>query len=321
MAAAGAPVWTGSWGSWTAVPQAPAPDAHSTSYPQVRRAARGSGSEAGGQRLQGEQGDSPGASAPSRSRATDAPAEASGLSPAITRLRAGVWAFSSGGPGRLCTDLKSPCLWMKQHLHSATSVVLQEAENAFRGGGGGGREVRQFPAEERRSTRVQEGPRPPASGSSRALRLATSVSVVTLVFPAQEQGPRCPFGPRPAEAEPRRLAHRSLRESALAPAEASRPSGPPEPCQDGTRLAGCPPWLGARALTGVNTHVRHTGHREQDPPPYSSGRRPRHLHLLVHIPWRSPGPGAGTALASLALRSWCNSYPQSPTSPCPPGPP
>ena len=31
------------------------------------------------------------------------------------------------------------------------------------------------------------------------------------------------------------------------------------PVQDGTRLAGCPPWLGACALTGVrHTHVRHT---------------------------------------------------------------
>lgn len=177
-----------------------------------------------------------------------------------------------------------------------------------RRGRGEGREVRRAlgPGKEVRK-RVQEGPRPPGlwfQPSPSAWRPRCHHRHTRLP-PPQEQGAQMPIWTLACRAGPG-TAHRSLRESALAPAEASRPSGPPEPCP-GWHTPG---WMSALARCPCphrcETHTCGT-HGTQ-------GSRTRPLtvlaeghgtsHLLVHIPWRSPGPGAGAALASLALRSW-----------------
>lgn len=137
---------------------------------------------------------------------------------------------------RLYADLKSLCLWMKQHLHGVTSAVLQEEGIRSEVGWGEGRKVRQAlgPWKEVQE-RVQEGPRPPGLWLQPSLSACWPWCHHVTLPPPQEQGPRtpvwtlaCMVGPGPGPAASR---HHP-------PAEASRPSRAP------SRVAA--PWLDVR---------------------------------------------------------------------------
>lgn len=161
---------------------------------------------------------------------------------------------------------------MKQHLHSATSVVLQEAENRSEAGAGGGQGGETSPrARERRYKSVcRRGRGRPASGSSRAPPPGgLGVTIVTLVFPRpRSRGPRCPFGPRPAG----RAQAQPTAASGNRPSPRLRPPGPPgppEPCP-GWHTPG---WMSALARCpcphrcATRTCAAHTGHRGAGPAP------------------------------------------------------
>ena len=140
---------------------------------------------------------------------------------------------------RLHADLKSLCLWMKQHLHGVNFVVLQEEGIRSEAGWREGRKVRGAlgPWKELQE-RVQEGLRPPGLWSNR-VSLPVGFGVIMAHFPAPGAGaPDARLDPG--------------RQGGPGPSPVSLQASPPgrglqalqalqSPLQDGSPLAGRPP--------------------------------------------------------------------------------
>lgn len=220
---------------------------------------------------------------------------------------------------RLYADLKSPCLRMNQRLHGATSVVLQEAGiRSEVGVGGEGRKVRRAlgPWKGRASVCAGQAAATQPLAPAESLCLVASVSSSShSSCPAPEAGgpdthldPGLQGGPGHSPPQPPGIAPHL--------AEASRPSRAP------SRMAP-PGWTSALTRAPVPSQVcdaRDTG----------AGSVPLQFcpeAMVASTCWStSPGevPGAwrcgGSGLLGPEILG-VTVTPQSPTSPCPPGPP